>query len=147
MNSMPLWIEVVTAVLLVASGILAVTAALGLVRLKDFFQRMHPPALANTLSAWCVCLGSIVYFSALDGGLTLQAWLVNILLAITAPELLESVGCVQNKYHAYDVWGHALRCLDECPPLPVLRVAGLLHDIGKPRSRAWSDKNQDYTFY
>ncbi len=69
------------------------------------------------------------------------------LLAVTAPELLESVGCVQNRYHAFDVWGHALRCLDECPPVPMLRVAGLLHDVGKPRSRAWSDKNQDYTFY
>jgi tRNA nucleotidyltransferase (CCA-adding enzyme) len=69
------------------------------------------------------------------------------LLAISAPELLESVGCEQNRYHAFDVWGHALRCLDECPPLPVLRVAGLLHDVGKPRSRAFSEKNQDYTFY
>ncbi len=69
------------------------------------------------------------------------------LLAITAPELLESVGCEQNRYHAFDVWGHALRCLDNCPQNPVLRIAGLLHDIGKPRSRAFSDKTNDYTFY
>jgi tRNA nucleotidyltransferase (CCA-adding enzyme) len=69
------------------------------------------------------------------------------LLAITAPELLESVGCEQNRHHAFDVWNHALRCLDECPPDPVLRVAGLFHDVGKPRSRAFSEKTQDYTFY
>jgi tRNA nucleotidyltransferase (CCA-adding enzyme) len=69
------------------------------------------------------------------------------LLAITAPELLESVGCEQNRYHAFDVWNHALKCLDECPPLAVLRVAGLFHDVGKPRSRALSEKTRDYTFY
>ena len=69
------------------------------------------------------------------------------LLAITAPELLESVGCEQNRHHAFDVWNHALRCLDECPPEPVLRVAGLFHDVGKPRSRALSEKTQDFTFY
>jgi tRNA nucleotidyltransferase (CCA-adding enzyme) len=69
------------------------------------------------------------------------------LLAISAPELLESVGCEQNKYHAYDVWGHAMSCLDAAPTLPVLRVAALLHDIGKPRSRAFSQETNDYTFY
>ena len=69
------------------------------------------------------------------------------LLAITAPELLESVGCEQNRYHAFDVWGHALQCLDHCAKSPVLRIAGLLHDIGKPRTRAFSDKTADYTFY
>jgi len=69
------------------------------------------------------------------------------MLAITAPELLESVGCEQNRYHAYDVWDHAMACLDACPPSSVLRVAGLLHDIGKPRSRAFSEKTNDYTFY
>ncbi len=69
------------------------------------------------------------------------------MLAASAPELLESVGCEQNRHHAYDVWGHAMSCLDHCPPLPVLRVAGLLHDVGKPRSRAFSEKTNDYTFY
>ena len=69
------------------------------------------------------------------------------LLAVSAPELMESVGCEQNKHHVFDVWMHSMRCLDECPPLPVLRVAGLLHDVGKPRSRAFSDKTHDYTFY
>ncbi|HVU05546.1 MAG TPA: HD domain-containing protein [Polyangiaceae bacterium] len=69
------------------------------------------------------------------------------LLAITAPEMMESVGCEQNKFHAFDVWGHAMRCLDGCPKDPVLRMAGLLHDVGKPRSREWSDKTSDYTFY
>jgi tRNA nucleotidyltransferase (CCA-adding enzyme) len=69
------------------------------------------------------------------------------LLAVTAPELLESVGCEQNRFHTYDVWGHAMACLDACPESPVLRLSGLFHDVGKPRTRAFSDKTQDYTFY
>ena len=40
---MNLWIEAIVATLLVASGLLAVAGALGLVRLREFFQRMHPP--------------------------------------------------------------------------------------------------------
>lgn len=69
------------------------------------------------------------------------------LLAISAPELLESVDCEQNRHHGFDVWGHTMACMNACPPSPVLRVAGLLHDVGKPRSRAFSDKTNDYTFY
>jgi tRNA nucleotidyltransferase (CCA-adding enzyme) len=69
------------------------------------------------------------------------------ILAITSPELCESVGCEQNKWHAYDVWGHAMACLDACRPEPILRMAALLHDVAKPRTRAFSDKTGDYTFY
>lgn len=69
------------------------------------------------------------------------------ILSISCPELLESVGCEQNRFHAYDVWGHAMACLDACKPEPVLRIAALLHDIAKPRTRAYSEKTADYTFY
>ncbi|MDC3984360.1 CCA tRNA nucleotidyltransferase [Polyangium jinanense] len=68
-------------------------------------------------------------------------------LEITCPELLEGVGCVQNKWHAFDVWGHVMACLDASEPMPLLRVAALLHDVAKPRTRAFSEKTEDYTFY
>ncbi|MNE34616.1 putative monovalent cation/H+ antiporter subunit G [compost metagenome] len=58
---------------------------MGLVRLKDYFQRMHPPALASTLGAWCVALASIIYFSWLKEAPILHAWLIPILLSITVP--------------------------------------------------------------
>ena len=80
-----LWIEIPVGLLLVASGIFTLTAAIGLVRFKTFMQRMHPPALAFSLSAWCVTLASMLFFSAYDGRLTLQAWLIIIFLSLTAP--------------------------------------------------------------
>ena len=53
-------------------------------RLPDFFQRMHAPALANTFGSWCVALASIVYFSC-SSAPALHTVLIVILLAITAP--------------------------------------------------------------
>ncbi len=69
------------------------------------------------------------------------------ILGVTCPELLEGVGMEQNKWHSFDVWKHAMACMDACGGDAVLRIAALLHDVGKPRSRAFSDKTQDYTFY
>ncbi len=69
------------------------------------------------------------------------------ILAITCPEMLEGVGMEQNKWHTYDVWKHGMECLDACVGDPILRISALLHDVGKPRSRAFSDKTQDFTFY
>ena len=69
------------------------------------------------------------------------------ILEITCPEMVEGFGMEQNRYHAFDVWGHAMACLDACEGDAFLRVAALLHDVGKPRTRAFSEKTNDYTFY
>lgn len=81
----PLWIELLVAALLLANGVAALVGAIGLVRLKDFFQRMHSPALSYTLGAWCVTLASILYFSVMEGRLALHAWLIIILLSVATP--------------------------------------------------------------
>jgi tRNA nucleotidyltransferase (CCA-adding enzyme) len=69
------------------------------------------------------------------------------ILEVTCPELLEGVDMEQNKWHAFDVWRHGMECMDACAGDPVLRIAALLHDVGKPRTRTWSDKTKDWTFY
>lgn len=83
--ALPPLAEIVVALLLLASAVVVLIAALGLRRLPNFFSRMHAPALASTLAAWIVTLASIVHFSSRGGGLALHVWLIIIVLSITAP--------------------------------------------------------------
>ncbi len=69
------------------------------------------------------------------------------ILGVSCPELLLGVGLEQNRYHTYDVWRHAMECMDACVGDPILRIAALFHDVGKPATRAFSEKTKDYTFY
>lgn len=85
MSSVPVWIELVVAALLVLSGVFVLISAVGFLRLPDFFLRMHPPALAYTFGSWCVTLGAILYFSMVESRPMLHPWLVIILLSITVP--------------------------------------------------------------
>jgi len=70
------------------------------------------------------------------------------LLALLLPELAEGVGIAQNKHHIYTVFEHNSKSLQWAArfeyPLPV-RLAALLHDIGKPKTR--QRQGNDFTFY
>ncbi len=81
----PLWTEAIVSVLLVASGAFAVVSAIGFLRLKEFFQRMHPPALVYTFGTWTVTAANILYFSVLESRPALHPWIVAVMLALTVP--------------------------------------------------------------
>ena len=56
-------------------------------------------------------------------------------LGVVLPELLPMQGFAQhNPYHSYDVLTHTLKAVEQIEPLPHLRLAALLHDVGKPRT-------------
>ena len=69
-------------------------------------------------------------------------------LAHVWPELLEGLEVDQNDWHAYDVYRHNLATLDAAPAGDVtLRLAALLHDVGKPRTAAPRPDGRGNTFY
>ena len=72
------------------------------------------------------------------------------ILRYVIPELEEGMDCAQNQAHSFDVFEHLMRSLqyaaDKKWPLDV-RLAALLHDVGKPATRVWSDEKKDWTFH
>jgi tRNA nucleotidyltransferase (CCA-adding enzyme) len=58
------------------------------------------------------------------------------LLEVVAPDLARQRGLSQNKIENEDLWDHTLRTVDASPDRPVVRLASLLHDIGKPGTLA-----------
>ncbi len=93
-------------------------------------------------------------------------------LEVVFPEIAAMKGCVQNGFHHLDVWDHCLAALKHCEHilnhldrffapagdrvrdnlnsgnrLPLLKLAALLHDAGKPAAREIKDGGRRITFY
>ena len=70
------------------------------------------------------------------------------LLKYIIPEIEEGYGVSQNKHHIYDCYEHSIRTLDYAAQKgfnKYVRIAALLHDVGKPRSKR--GEGPDATFY
>ncbi len=63
------------------------------------------------------------------------------------PELKSEKGCAQNhERHIYDVWLHSCRAVEASPADAEIRLAALLHDIGKPSCKSTDENGVDH-FY
>ena len=68
------------------------------------------------------------------------------LLQYILPELEQGIGVNQDRHHIYPVFKHNILSLKYCPSKDwVVRLAALLHDIGKPKTRRIIDNIA--TFY
>jgi len=78
----------------------------------------------------------------------LRLWQKWGILDIVLPELAEGAGIVQEGgWHAHDVFEHGLHAVDSAIPDFEVRLAALLHDIGKPRRKRYDKERAKATFY
>ena len=75
--------DIAVSVLLLVGSFFTLVGGIGLVRLPDFFMRLHAPTKATTLGVGGVLLGSIAQTAAFD--LSLRELLIALFLFITAP--------------------------------------------------------------
>jgi multicomponent K+:H+ antiporter subunit G len=78
-------LALVVALLVVLGAALALIGSIGLLRLKTFYERVHPPTMGTTLGAGSILVASMLLFSALESRLVLHEILITVFMVVTTP--------------------------------------------------------------
>lgn len=100
---LPAWAALPAGILLIAGGLLVVIGSLGLLRLRDFYSRMHPPTMGATLGSGCVLIASMLVSSALLNRPVIHELLITLFVVMTSPVtaiLLMRAAVVRSRAHA-----------------------------------------------
>jgi multicomponent K+:H+ antiporter subunit G len=74
------------AVLLVLAGaVLAFIGSVGLVRMRTFLERVHPPTMGATLGMAFILTGSMLHFTALESRPVLHEILIGVFMTLSTP--------------------------------------------------------------
>jgi multicomponent K+:H+ antiporter subunit G len=76
-------LEVITSVLLLIGAFFILVGSIGLVRLPEFFMRLHAPTKSSTLGVGGVLLASMVY--ALNESVLIHELIITLFVFVTAP--------------------------------------------------------------
>ena len=98
--------EIVVIGLLAIGCFFTLLGGVAMVKLPDFFQRVHGPAKASTLGVGCILFASIVYHWVNGSGVHPREILITVFLFLTAP------------ISAHVMSRAALSLMDERPPHP-----------------------------
>jgi multicomponent K+:H+ antiporter subunit G len=84
LEQLPLAWQAVIGALLVVGGVFALVGAIGLVRFRDFYMRLHAPTKATTLGVGGVLLAALAAGAA-QGRFSVAELLITLFIFITAP--------------------------------------------------------------
>jgi multicomponent K+:H+ antiporter subunit G len=82
---LPAWAAWIVVALALGGAGFSLTGALGLIRLKTFYERVHAPTLGATLGAFLILAGSMLLLSLIEGHIVLRDVLIGLFITITTP--------------------------------------------------------------
>lgn len=98
--------EIVVIFLLTVGCFFTLLGGVAMVKLSDFFRRVHGPAKASTLGVGCILFASIIYHAVNGSGVHPREILITVFLFLTAP------------ISAHLMSRAALSLMDDRPPHP-----------------------------
>jgi multicomponent K+:H+ antiporter subunit G len=85
LEQLPLWASLPAAILLIVGGLTVLIGSIGLLRLPDFYSRMHPPTMGATLGTGCVLVASMLVSAALLHRPVIHELLITLFVCVTSP--------------------------------------------------------------
>ena len=82
---LPDWAALVVSLLLIVGASIVLIGALGLVRLRTFYQRIHGPAITITLGTGSLLLASMLYFTIAQSRPVVHEVIITLFVLLTAP--------------------------------------------------------------
>ena len=73
------------AILVLLGAMLAFTGSLGLLRLKTFYERLHPPTMGTTRGTALVLIGSMLHFSGLGSRPVIHEIAIGVFMTLSTP--------------------------------------------------------------
>lgn len=87
-TDLPLWLAVLVSALVLLGALLTMAGCLGLVRLNNFYQRIHAPTMGTSMGGGLILVGSAIYFSVTQQRLVVHEAAIFAFVTITTPVTL-----------------------------------------------------------
>jgi len=89
---LPLWAAILVSFFVVFGAAITLLGAIGLVRMRTFYARVHSPTLGTTLGTGCVLAASMILSSVLQSRLVLHEIMIGVFVTVTTPVTLMLLG-------------------------------------------------------
>jgi monovalent cation/proton antiporter, MnhG/PhaG subunit len=85
---LPLWLSILVSVLVVGGALLTMAGCFGMVRLQNFYLRIHAPTMGTSMGGGLILLASAIYFTITRDRLIVHEMIIFLFVTVTTPVTL-----------------------------------------------------------